>query len=51
MRWRRLAAAGVYNYNNDALLRFDEQIKDGIDPNGIVSPGRGGVWPKRFRKA
>jgi 4-cresol dehydrogenase (hydroxylating) len=42
---------GVYNYNNGVLRRFAETIKDAIDPNGIFSPGRGGIWPKRFRKA
>ena len=23
---------------------------DAIDPDGIIAPGRGGVWPRRFRK-
>ena len=29
--------------------RFNEQLKDAIDPNGIISPGRAGVWPAAFR--
>ncbi|ENT9844973.1 chain B, Stru [Campylobacter coli] len=23
--------------------------KDCIDPNGILAPGRGGIWPKNLR--
>jgi iron complex outermembrane receptor protein len=40
---------GVYSYNNNALLRFHEAIKDAVDPNGILSPGRYGIWPKHLR--
>ncbi len=39
-----------YSFNNHALLRFHETIKDAIDPNGILSPGRYGIWPKHLRK-
>jgi 4-cresol dehydrogenase (hydroxylating) len=41
---------GQYNFNNNALLRFHETLKDAIDPNGIISPGRYGIWPKATRK-
>ncbi|KAI1760584.1 vanillyl alcohol oxidase [Hypoxylon sp. FL1150] len=41
--------AGTYNWNNSALMRFNETIKDVLDPNGILAPGRNGIWPKRFR--
>lgn len=41
---------GVYSYNNNALLRFHEAIKDAVDPNGILSPGRYGIWPKHLRE-
>jgi 4-cresol dehydrogenase (hydroxylating) len=40
----------VYSFNNHALLRFHETLKDAIDPNGIVSPGRYGIWPKHLRQ-
>jgi 4-cresol dehydrogenase (hydroxylating) len=43
--------AKVYSYNNHALRRFRETIKDAVDPNGILSPGRYGVWPKHLRKS
>ena len=38
-----------YNFNDHALRRFNEALKDAVDPNGILSPGRGGIWPKAFR--
>ena len=41
--------AKTYSFNNNALLRFQEVLKDAADPNGILAPGRGGVWPKRYR--
>jgi 4-cresol dehydrogenase (hydroxylating) len=40
----------VYSYNNNSLTRMRESIKDALDPNGILSPGRYGVWPKRLRR-
>jgi FAD/FMN-containing dehydrogenase len=45
------AVAKAYSYNNHSLTRMRETIKDALDPNGILSPGRYGVWPKRLRKA
>lgn len=23
--------------------------QDSLDPNGVLSPGKMGIWPKRFR--
>jgi hypothetical protein len=40
----------TYNWNNGALLKFNELLKDAIDPNGILMAGKSGVWPKRYRE-
>ena len=42
--------ADTYSYNNHSLRRLRETIKDAVDPNGILSAGRYGVWPKHLRK-
>jgi (+)-pinoresinol hydroxylase len=39
-----------YSFNNNSLLRFQEKLKDSVDPNGIMSPGRYGLWPANMRK-
>jgi hypothetical protein len=41
--------AAQYGFNDNVLLKFQEAMKDGIDPNGILAPGRYGIWPKRLR--
>ena len=41
--------AGTYGWNGGALLRFNERMKDCLDPNGILAPGRCGIWPRRYR--
>ena len=38
-------------YGAHAYLRFAETIKDAVDPNGILSPGKQGIWPKTLREA
>jgi 4-cresol dehydrogenase (hydroxylating) len=42
-------AAEQYSFNNHAYRRFTETIKDALDPNGILMPGRHGIWPKSMR--
>jgi 4-cresol dehydrogenase (hydroxylating) len=41
----------TYSFNNHALRRMREKIKDALDPNGILSAGRYGVWPKHIRES
>ncbi|PNG24387.1 FAD-binding oxidoreductase [Methylocella silvestris] len=39
-----------YSLNNHVLRRFCESVKDAIDPNGILAPGKSGIWPRRMRE-
>jgi FAD/FMN-containing dehydrogenase len=40
-----------YSYNDNVLRRFHETVKDALDPNGIISPGKSGIWPKHLRSS
>jgi 4-cresol dehydrogenase (hydroxylating) len=40
----------AYAFNNNALLRLQQTLKDAIDPKGIISAGRYGIWPKHLRE-
>jgi 4-cresol dehydrogenase (hydroxylating) len=31
------------------LLRLSETVKDALDPAGILSPGKQGIWPRALR--
>ncbi|KAJ5385551.1 aryl-alcohol oxidase [Penicillium concentricum] len=41
--------ASTYSWNDNALMHLNERIKDCLDPNGILAPGRNGIWPARYR--
>lgn len=43
--------AGTYDYNTNALARLNERVKDALDPDGVLAPGKSGIWPKHLRKA
>jgi hypothetical protein len=43
------AVMDVYSFNNHVLQRFHETLKDAVDPNGVLSPGRYAIWPKHLR--
>jgi FAD/FMN-containing dehydrogenase len=37
--------ASHFNFNGGALRRFTTMLKNFLDPNGILSPGKSGIWP------
>ena len=41
--------ARTYSWNDNALTKFNETLKDALDPKGILAPGRCGIWPERYR--
>jgi 4-cresol dehydrogenase (hydroxylating) len=42
--------ADLYDFNGHALRRFVETIKDAVDPAGVISPGKQGIWPRALRR-
>jgi 4-cresol dehydrogenase (hydroxylating) flavoprotein subunit len=41
--------AETFDFNDGAQLRFQEKIKDCLDPNGIIAPGKSGIWGSRYK--
>jgi 4-cresol dehydrogenase (hydroxylating) len=39
----------TFNWGDGALLNFHEAIKDALDPNSIMAPGKSGIWGKKYR--
>ncbi len=36
--------AGTYDFNDHALGRLNQRVKDALDPAGIIAPGKSGIW-------
>jgi 4-cresol dehydrogenase (hydroxylating) len=41
--------AAAYDYGDGAMLRLYGTLKDALDPAGILSPGKQGIWPSAWR--
>jgi len=41
--------AATYSWNDHALMKLNQTIKDALDPKGILAPGKQGIWPARYR--
>ncbi|KAL4958101.1 hypothetical protein BDW69DRAFT_179889 [Aspergillus filifer] len=41
--------AALNDFNNYAYRRLLDSIKDTVDPNGILAPGKQGIWPEKYR--
>lgn len=42
--------ADACDFGDHAMRRLQETIKDALDPDGILSPGKQGIWPRSMRK-
>ncbi|WP_411152448.1 FAD-binding oxidoreductase [Streptomyces sp. A30] len=43
--------AEQFDFNDHAVRRFTEKLKDAVDPAGILAPGKQGIWPAALRPA
>ena len=44
------AISDTYDFNDHAIRRLNERVKNALDPAGILAPGKSGIWPARYAK-
>jgi len=42
--------AQSFDFNDHALMRLNETVKNALDPNGVIAPGKQGVWPRGYKQ-
>jgi 4-cresol dehydrogenase (hydroxylating) len=42
--------ADTFDFNDHALRRLNEKLKDALDPRGVIAPGKSGIWPASRRE-
>ncbi len=42
--------AETYNFNDNALMKLNQTIKNSLDPKGILAPGKNGIWGQTYER-
>jgi 4-cresol dehydrogenase (hydroxylating) len=45
-----MVVAEQFGWGDHAARHLQQTIKDAVDPHGILSPGKQGIWPSSRRR-